>query len=611
MKPHSFLLYALFLTALPVPALADTYYVSPAGNDANPGSQNQPWQTIQHAVDQTLPGDTVLVENGVYHESVIVTQSGTPNAYIVLKSINLWGAKIAIPETGKVDGIKVAADYIEVDGFEIYDPNLTVDDTGNGITVWQNHHVRILNNRIHDMGGGGIQIGIFDHVLIENNITYRNAYYNPLQASGISLYQARAVDDAPGYHVIVRNNRSYDNINLIPSATNPIGTTDGNGIVIDDFRNSQDPNYDVVFPHRTLVENNLTYNNGGKGINIFECDYIDVFNNTAYHNNRDTQSMGTWRGELSLVYSSNTVWRNNIGVAKPGAGILSWNTGILIAGSEASTWENNLTYNGTEGDPSVQFNSTSLDESDLANNLLGQNPLFADAGNNDFSLMAGSPAIDAGSDQIVSFFDIDYRIRPQGAVDLGAFEFDAQIPVELAAFEATASGSEVYLSWSTASEINNAGFFIEASFEGGGFETYAFVEGQGTTATGHRYTHGFDRLPAGSYRFRLRQVDFDGSQAYSDVVRIDLLPASFRLEQSYPNPFNPETRIKYHLPAAHHVRLEIFDPRGQRVAVLVDEPVAAGAHETSFDAGRLPNGVYFYRLTAGPHRATKKMILMK
>lgn len=420
----------LLTCCMTVSVHAQTYYVSTSGDNNNAGTQSSPWRTIQYAVDKTAPGAAVLVEDGLYRESVILTRSGTPNEYITLKSINQWGAKVEIQNAGNTDGIKIAANYITVDGFEIYDPNLTPDDRGNGITVYKNHHVRILNNKIYNFGGSGIQLVHFDHALVENNITFGNAKYNPNQSSGISLFQARAVDDAPGYHIIVRNNRSYGNINLVLSG-NPIGTTDGNGILIDNFHNKGASDFPVNYPHRTLVENNLAYNNGGKGVQVFESDFVDVFNNTAYHNNTDTQNTGTWRAELSLVYSDHTVWRNNIGVANPGQGILGSNRAILIAQSENTVWENNLTYNGTPGDMSINFSNTSVTADDMRNNLLGVDPQFTSPGNADFSLIESSPAIDSGSDQIVSFQDINYYSRPSGQVDLGAFEYGSSTPTEV------------------------------------------------------------------------------------------------------------------------------------------------------------------------------------
>ncbi|MFK7847561.1 MAG: DUF1565 domain-containing protein, partial [Rhodothermales bacterium] len=418
-------LFLIIWLASPLVSVADTFYVDPSGNNANPGTSAQPWRTIQYAVTKVTPGDIVMVGDGVYREKVIITRSGTQDNYIVLKAINQWGPKVEIAEGGKTDGIKIAANYITVDGFEIYDPNPGNGRIGNCITVWENHHINILNNKVYNCGGAGIQVGRFDHVHVENNTAYGNAKYNPNQSSGIGFFQARAVDNAPGYHVIVRNNRSYNNINIVLSNHKPGETTDGNGIIVDNFYNEGATN--VSFPHRTLIENNLSYGNGGKGIHLFKSDHVDVFNNTAYHNNNDTKSTATWRAELSLVYAKDTVWRNNIGVANPGQGALEWNRAMLIARAEDMVWEKNITFNGTAGNESINFSGTSVTLSDLSNNLLGVNPMLNDPSSGDFGLRANSPAIDAGTDLIVSFFDIDYKTKEAGKVDIGAFERDGTL----------------------------------------------------------------------------------------------------------------------------------------------------------------------------------------
>lgn len=91
---------------------------------------------------------------------------------------------------------------------------------------------------------------------------------------------------------------------------------------------------------------------------------------------------------------------------------------------------------------------------------------------------------------------------------------------------------------------------------------------------------------------------------------------SFALEQNYPNPINTETNISYSLPEAVHVRIVVFDILGREVKVLVDREVAAGHYTTTWDATNtkgtsVPSGVYFYSLTAGSFRSTKKMVLMR
>lgn len=89
------------------------------------------------------------------------------------------------------------------------------------------------------------------------------------------------------------------------------------------------------------------------------------------------------------------------------------------------------------------------------------------------------------------------------------------------------------------------------------------------------------------------------------------LPKTYQLGQNYPNPFNPTTRIKYALPKAGKVRIEVYNIAGQRVAVLVDEFKQAGRYETVFKAGNLSSGMYFYRIQSGSFSKVKRMILLK
>ena len=89
------------------------------------------------------------------------------------------------------------------------------------------------------------------------------------------------------------------------------------------------------------------------------------------------------------------------------------------------------------------------------------------------------------------------------------------------------------------------------------------------------------------------------------------LPVQFELKQNFPNPFNPTTTIEYLLPKQADVSVCVYDIQGRLIARLVDEIQPAGDHQVSWDAGRLPSGMYFYHITAGDFSDTKKMILMK
>lgn len=86
---------------------------------------------------------------------------------------------------------------------------------------------------------------------------------------------------------------------------------------------------------------------------------------------------------------------------------------------------------------------------------------------------------------------------------------------------------------------------------------------------------------------------------------------AFELFQNYPNPFNPTTNIEFRIANREFVSLKVFDVLGKEVVTLTNELKEAGTHSVQFEAGNLPSGVYFYRLTTGSFSATRKMLLMK
>jgi hypothetical protein len=189
------------------------------------------------------------------------------------------------------------------------------------------------------------------------------------------------------------------------------------------------------------------------------------------------------------------------------------------------------------------------------------------------------------------------------------------VPVELASFSAFALNDGVKLEWTTVSELNNNGFEIERSFNTQtDFITIGFVEGNGTTTEINNYSY-IDRLEltgVQSIQYRLKQVDFNGTFSYSNIVNVDVnIPNGFVLNQNYPNPFNPSTKISYSVASDAFVLLKVYDFIGGEVSTLVSETRPAGIYTVTFDASDLPSGTYFYTLRAGDFVSTKKMILLR
>ena len=125
--------------------------------------------------------------------------------------------------------------------------------------------------------------------------------------------------------------------------------------------------------------------------------------------------------------------------------------------------------------------------------------------------------------------DIRFRLRSiqpgwnwWWAVDNFAIYFDGFIPVELTSFAASVSDGNVTLNWSTSTETNNQGFDVERN-SGNGFEKIGYVAGIGTSTEIHNYSYVDGSLQEGTYTYRLKQIDYDGTSEYSEIVEVDVI----------------------------------------------------------------------------------------
>ena len=410
-------------------------YVAATGSDANDGlSEVQAFKTITHGASVAQAGDCVMVIPGVYQEEVAISKGGnddTPAGYVAIVSQIRHAAKI-IPyqSTYSTFVLGPGANYVIVDGFDVRGGS-TGGVAGGGHAIdagYGTHHDKFLNNVVHDSGGGGLSAAYGDYYTIEGNVSRNNASTNIFQASGIGVYQARAISDSlPGFHIVVSRNISYLNQEYVV-AGQP-SHSDGNGIIIDDFHNSQNGSAAGNYPFTTLVENNLVYGNGGKGIQVFLSDNVTIRNNTAYFNNRDKLNNAIWRGELNNQEGSNNVWVNNIAFADPSVNPLNTAIGDESCcgyAATGATWRSNMTFNGTTGAASVLIRGSFSAVTAKNGNQLGVDPEFVNPSieptSANFHLRPTSPAIGRGTLAFgVPTFDLDGVSRPAGDVDIGAY----------------------------------------------------------------------------------------------------------------------------------------------------------------------------------------------
>ncbi len=198
-----------------------------------------------------------------------------------------------------------------------------------------------------------------------------------------------------------------------------------------------------------------------------------------------------------------------------------------------------------------------------------------------------------------------------------AITISGVVPVELTSFTAAAEKNQVTLNWQTATETNNRGFEIQRRSSNSDFVTIGFVEGKGTSTNSSSYSYTDKNVDNQAFSYRLKQIDFDGSFEYSNIVEVDLsLPADFSISQNYPNPFNPSTSIRFALPVDAKVSVMLYNSLGEVVENLVEGNFTAGNHTINFNAANLTSGTYIYKIYAkgfdGREFAqSNKMVLMK
>jgi len=117
---------------------------------------------------------------------------------------------------------------------------------------------------------------------------------------------------------------------------------------------------------------------------------------------------------------------------------------------------------------------------------------------------------------------------------------------------------------------------------------------------------------SGTYHYRLKQIDNDGTFEYSDIISVMAgVPNNFYLSQNYPNPFNPVTRIEFTLPEKQQVSLRVYNTLGELVQELLNEVKQPGSYSVTFNASNLPSGIYIYRIQTESFATNKKMTFMK
>ena len=240
-------------------------------------------------------------------------------------------------------------------------------------------------------------------------------------------------------------------------------------------------------------------------------------------------------------------------------------------------------------------------------------PILPAFGSTVTSVFSWTPVTGQQGNHMVTFYGIDEC----GQQTTCSMSFDVVLPVELNSFISSVSGNNVLLNWTTSSEENNSGFDIERSNVKGQtsdeWSNISFIQGHGTTTTPNNYEFTDRNLNSGKYKYRLKQIDFNGNFKYYDLSNEVVIgsPEKFELSQNYPNPFNPVTNLGFGISNSGFVSLKVYDVLGNEIKTLVNEIKPAGYYEIEFDGNSLPSGIYYYKLESGSFSQVKKMIFVK
>jgi hypothetical protein len=344
------------------------YYVAPSGSDANDGSKDHPFASIQKAADEVTPGSVVHVLPGTYTDSVLVENDGTADARITFLSETRWAARIHT--TNSDEPWKTNADYIDIIGFDI-----SSDGSRDGI-VNNGSYTRTIGNRVHDIpgqcdtiGGSGIDDGNYkahDNDIIGNVVFHIGDTYPKLCQYVHAIYHSNA---------------------------------------------------------RGHIVNNITYDNAGCGINLWHAaDATVVANNLSFGNKEHGISIGTNTDNIEGDVGDHFIVSNNISIDNALLGIRE----RMGVGSH-DQFLNNIVYSNGDaafGDENYDWPSAagSRDESTITKEV--QFVDFKLDGSGDYHLQSASPAIDAGTNVGAPSTDFDGKPRPRGkGYDIGPFEY--------------------------------------------------------------------------------------------------------------------------------------------------------------------------------------------
>lgn len=186
------------------------------------------------------------------------------------------------------------------------------------------------------------------------------------------------------------------------------------------------------------------------------------------------------------------------------------------------------------------------------------------------------------------------------------------LPIELASFGADAEEDQIRLFWTTVTESSNSGFAVDHLVDGS-FAQIGFVPGAGTSNERRDYEFQVAELIPGAHAFRLRQIDFDGSETLSQTVEVTLtMTESVFLGESFPNPFAQSASITLGVRRTQHVRMTLHDTLGREVRTILTGSVEHDVPTSVvIDGSDLTSGHYMILVQGEDFQVSRSLVLLK
>jgi hypothetical protein len=428
--------YRLALELLEPRLALNSYFVSPGGNDNNPGTNALPWQTLQHAANQVVAGDTVTVRAGTYAGFVLgwdFPQNGTAASPITFQADP--GVIINSKNIHTADGIDLeGTSYVVVKGFQVENPaGGTITRAGiRAVSGTTNAQGVVIENSLADnCGTWGIFTSHEDGILIQNNTCSNTQVQHGIYVSNACVNPVVRANTVFGNHdagIHMNGDLSQGGNGLIVGALVEDNIIHDNGV-----GGASGINCDGV--QSSIIRNNLLYNNHASGISLYQTDAAGpAINNIVVNNTILMASDARWALNIQNASIGNTVFNNILYNASSFRGSIAISADSLLGfASNYNVVMNSFSPDGGNNvfDTFAQWKGQTGQD---VNSLISTpSALFVNAAGNDYHLSATSPAIDAGAILFgianAPTVDIAGTSRPQGkGWDIGAYEFVPSSP---------------------------------------------------------------------------------------------------------------------------------------------------------------------------------------